>query len=117
MPDEPATPFVTPSPMGMVSRPSRTSPDPDRFLMTAKRLAMRNYNDTRDASKYPELTMDSFYVVWYTKVLNHWRAVVESQQASRLSWSISYNGAKDECYIDVWKKLTKIKFSMKEETE
>ena len=107
--DVPPVPFITPSPMGMAPRPARQSSDPDRFLMTAKRLAMENYNSTRDASKYPELAMESFYVVWYAKTLNHWRAVVESQQASRLSWSISYNGGKDEAYIDVWKKLTKVK--------
>lgn len=99
----------------MSSKPARQIPDANRFLTTARRLAMENYNRTRDRDKFPELPISAFYIVWYSKTMNHWRATVESVKASRISWSITYNGADDECYIVVWKKLTKITVPMGEE--
>jgi hypothetical protein len=119
MPEDAAPPaqFITPSPMGMASRPARQVPDPDRFQTMARRLAMENYNRTRDRDKFPDLPIEAFYIVWYNKTMNHWRATVESAKATRLSWSITYNGAEDECYIVVWKKLTKITVAMGEDTE
>jgi hypothetical protein len=117
MPEDvvPPVPFLTPSPMGMSARPARQGADPDRFLRTAQRLAMENYNRSRDRDKFPELPIDAFFIVWYNKTLDHWRATVESLKASRLSWSITYNGTEDECYIIVWKKLTKVTIAMGED--
>lgn len=119
MPEDPVppVPFITPSPMDLRPKLDRRSPDPDRFLKAAKQLARDNYNKTRDAGKFPELGSDAFHVVWYSTTLGHWKAVIESLRAARLSWTIIYNAELDEAYIDVWKKLTKVKINMSEDTE
>jgi hypothetical protein len=111
----PPAQFITPSPMGMASRPARQGADPDRYLRTAQRLAMENYNRTRNRDKFPDLPIEAFHIVWFSKTLDNWKATVESLKASRLSWSITYNGAEDECYIIVWQKLTKVTIAMGEE--
>ena len=118
MPEDPVppVPFITPSPMAMRPKPARRGPDPDRFLQTAKQLVTDNYNRTRNATQFPELGTDAFHVVWFTKTMGHWKAVVESQQAARLSWTVTYNDDLNEAYIIVWKKLTMVKVAMGEDT-
>lgn len=110
----PTAPFVTPSPMGMPAKPqAKEIPDPDRFLVTARKVAVDNYNRSRDSDRSPELSMDQVYVVWFTKTLGNWKAIVGSSTARGLLWEITFNGHKEECYVDVYKKLNSIKVSVK----
>lgn len=111
----PMAEFITPSPMGMPPKPARNWPDPDRFIKMAKQLVMENYNASRDADKNPELTVDAFHIVTYTKTLTNWKAVIESLAANRLVWIITYNGFQNEAYLEVLKKLAKVKISMRSE--
>ena len=107
-------PFVTPSPMGATDKPVKEIPDPDRFLMTAKRVAVANYNASRDAGRSPEITTDQTYIVWFTKTLGNWKAIVASPAARGLLWEITFNGHKNECYVDVYKKLNNVKVSLED---
>jgi hypothetical protein len=113
-----AVPFITPSPMGMPAQPAKPEkdiPDPDRFLMMAKQVAVANYNKSRDAGRSPELTMDSVYIVWFTKTLGNWKAIIASPTIKGLIWEIVYNAHRKECYVEVYKKLNSVKVSMEQE--
>lgn len=105
-------PFVTPPPVGMPAQPDKPNKDihdPDRFLMMAKRMAVDNYNKSRDAARSPELTMDAVYIVWFSKTLGNWKAIVASPIIKALIWEIAYNAHRKECYIEVYKKLNSVK--------
>ena len=108
---ENAVPFVTPVPSVMTPRPAR-GPDPDRFQKLAKRLVMENYNASRDPAKNPELTVDAFHIVTFTRTMTHWKTVVESLAANRLTWIVTYNGTKNEAYIEILKKLARVKVQL-----
>jgi hypothetical protein len=111
-------PFITPSPMGMPAKPdkpARTFQDPDRFLSTAKQMAVDNYNRSRDAERSPELQLDQVFIVWYTKVLGNWRALVGSPVIKGLMWDVTYNGHRSECYVVVFKKLNEVRVSLPKE--
>jgi hypothetical protein len=110
----PAVPFITPVPSGMSPRPAR-GPDPDRFQKLAKRLVMENYNASRDKEKNPELTVDAFHIVTFTRTMTHWKAVIESLAANRLTWIVTYNGIKNEAYIEILKKLARVKVSLSDQ--
>ena len=107
-------PFVTPSPMGVTDKPVKEIPDPDRFLMTAKKVAAANYNASRVADRGSDITPDQTYIVWFTKTLGNWKAIVASPAARGLLWEISCNGHKKECYVDVYKKLNNVKVSLED---
>jgi len=97
-----------------VSDETRTPPDPDRFLMLAKRAVVMNYNKHRDPQRSQELTMGSVYIVWFSKTLGNWKAIVASPVARSLFWEITYNGHKSEVYVDIYKKLNNVKIPLGE---
>ena len=104
----------TPSPL-FLSTPAQKGveavkeiPDPDRFLMTAKQLVVDNYNKHRD-SRSRELTISQIYIVWFTKTLGNWKAIVESPVARGLLWEVTFNCYKNEAYITIYKKLNNVK--------
>jgi hypothetical protein len=84
-------------------------PDPDRFLTMAKRLVADNYNAHQDEEETPPLTIDDLYIVWFSKVLNNWRAQVQSSLVRGLLWMVTYNGPKNEAYIEVYRKINNTK--------
>jgi Family of unknown function (DUF6275) len=88
--------------------------DPDRLLMTAKRVVVENYNKHRDNKRSCPLTMEGVYIVWFTKVLGNWKAIVASPIIRGLLWEVSFSGQRNEVYIDVYKKLNNVKISLKE---
>lgn len=112
----PSPPFITPapSPMGMPEKPKPVQ-DPDRFLRQAKQVAVDNYNKSRDPERTPELTMEQVYIVTFTKVLGHWKALVASPNARGLMWEVTYNGYRKEAYVEIYKKLNSIKVPVGEE--
>jgi hypothetical protein len=83
--------------------------DPDKFLMAAKRTVVENYNEHRNSKTLPELTIDMVHVVWFSKTLGNWKAVVASSVARGLLWEIAFNGGSNEVYLDVYKKLNNVK--------
>jgi hypothetical protein len=107
------TPAPKPGPRRKPARPPRRHGDPDQYLMTAKRLAVENYNRSRDQETTEELTMDGVYIVWFSKTLKNWKAIVASPIVFGIMWEISYNGALGEAYIDVYKKVTNVKVPMR----
>lgn len=82
-----------------------STPDPDRFLKMAKQLVCDNYNDTKTSKSAPDLTPNTVFIIWYSKVLNNWKAIVGSPVARGMMWEVSYNGHRNQAYIDIYKKL------------
>jgi Family of unknown function (DUF6275) len=99
---------ASPSPLRMKGAPM----DLDRFLITAKEVVIENFNDHRNPDRSPALTVDSVHIVWYVKVLGNWKAVIASPLARGLLWEVSFNGQKNEIYIDVYSKLNNTKISL-----
>lgn len=105
-----AVPGVAPTPMKMKNQPVKEKKpnfDPDRFIMTAKAIVVQNYNEHRRQEQV-EFDMDSVYIVSFGKVLGNWKAVVASPLARGLLWEISYNGHRNEAYLDFYKKITNV---------
>lgn len=89
-------------------------PHPDRYLTMAKRLVMENYNEHHNEEESPPLIIDDLYIIWFTKVLNNWRAQVASSVVRGLVWMVTYNGSKSEAYIEVFRKINNTKVQAKE---
>lgn len=50
-----------------------------------------------------EITPDDMYVVWFCKTLQNWKALVSGVNVNQYI-EVTYNGDKQETYIDVYNK-------------
>jgi Family of unknown function (DUF6275) len=102
--------FAVPSPSMLGERKYEKSAaqDPDRYLSMAKKLVADNYNASHNSSRTPSLSLDDVYIIWFTKLLASWKAVVASTAVRGLVWIVSYNGPRNEAYVEVYKRVNNV---------
>lgn len=88
------------------------SNDPEQFIKKAKTLVKEafNYSFLSDKVALPAEN-DDFYVVWFAKTLGNWKALVSTDLLSDQYWEVTYNGAKEETYVDHYVKFENRSFS------
>ena len=61
-------------------------------------------------------TPDSdIYIVWKCKALQNWKYLISSTLFDGMYYELTYNGDKQEWYLDAYKKFSNQVISMKEE--
>ena len=51
-----------------------------------------------------QITVDDVYVVWFCKTLQNWKALASTTVPDGMYYELTYNGDKDEMYLDAYKK-------------
>lgn len=51
-----------------------------------------------------EVTINDVYIVWSCKTLQNWKSLVSTTLPDGMYYECTYNGDKDELYIDAYKK-------------
>jgi hypothetical protein len=51
---------------------------------------------------------DDVYVVWFSKTLQNWKALVSTTLPDGMYYEVTYNGDKGETYIDAYKKFDNV---------
>jgi Family of unknown function (DUF6275) len=72
------------------------------------RVWLRDHLDKTDNVK---LKADDVYTVWFVKVLQNWKALVSTTLPDGMYYEVTYNGDKDEIYLDAYKKFQNVVFS------
>lgn len=86
--------------------------DPDQYTKKAKTLVCQAFNTSffpGDITK--RATEEDFYVVWFAKVLGNWKALVSTDIIDSQYWEVTYNGDKEETYVDHYTKTSNRGFS------
>lgn len=52
---------------------------------------------------------DEVYIVWFCKTLQHWKALLSTSLPDGMYYEVTYNGDKDEAYLDAYKKFENVK--------
>lgn len=79
--------------------------DPNQFINKARELVLEKYNrDIADLQYNGLITLEEIYVVWFSKVLDNWKALVSTDRSDGRYYELTYNGAKQETYVDVYSK-------------
>lgn len=52
--------------------------------------------------------VDEVYVVWFVKALQNWKALVSTTLPDGMYYEVTYNGDKNESYIDAYKKFDNV---------
>lgn len=54
------------------------------------------------------LSDDDIYVVWFTKTLQNWKALISTSLPDGMYYEVTYNGDKRETYLDAYKKFDNV---------
>ena len=74
------------------------------FIKFCKKQVVNYTNEHLDKSDGKTITEDDVYVVWLCKTLQNNKALLSTRLFDGMYYEITYNGDKDEAYIDAYKK-------------
>lgn len=67
---------------------------------------VRDYaNEHFDKTDKMQITVYDVYVVWFCKTLQNWKALASTTVPDGMYYELTYNGDKDEMYLDAYKKF------------
>ena len=78
------------------------------FIKKAKLIVADYFNSRVDATDSMKIIEDNVFVVWFCKTLQNWKALVSTTVSDGMYYEVTYNGDKNETYLDVYKKWENI---------
>ena len=75
-----------------------------RFMTWARKAVYSYVLERLDKTDNTEFSMDDVYIVWFCKTLQNWKALVSTTLSDGMYYEVTYNGDKDETYLDAYKK-------------
>ena len=70
----------------------------------AKQIVADYFNKHVDVTGNKKITSADVFIVWFSKTLQNWKALVSTTVNDGMYYEITHNGDKDETYVDVYKK-------------
>lgn len=70
----------------------------------AKKIVVDYYNEHVEKTDNKKLTINEVFVVWFSKTLQNWKALVSTTISDGMYYEVTYNGDKKETYLDAYKK-------------
>ena len=85
----------------------------NEFMKKAKVIVKEYFNLYADKTDSKKITEDDIFIVWFSKTLQNWKALVSTTCPDDMYYEITHNGDKNEAYVDVYKKWEN--FTVKED--
>ena len=79
-----------------------------------KQLVVDYYNKRVDVTEKKKITKNDVYVVWFCKTLQNHKALLSTTVSDGMYYEVTFNGDKDEYYLDAYKKWENVSISNKE---
>lgn len=76
----------------------------DKMMNKAKKVVVNYFNSRVDKTDDVVLTENDVYIVWFSKTLQNWKALVSTTVSDGMYYEVTYNGDKKETYLDAYKK-------------
>ena len=74
------------------------------FIRFCKKQVANYTNEHLDKTDGKVVTEDDVYVVWLCKILQNNKALLSTTLFDGMYYEVTYNGDKDEAYVDAYKK-------------
>lgn len=74
----------------------------------AQRL-VTDYVESHFDKSDPEIPDFGVYIVWFSKTLQNWKALLSTTLPDQMYYEVTYNGDAKEAYIDAYKKFNNVK--------
>jgi hypothetical protein len=79
------------------------------FQMKAIALTYRYVKSRMEKTDtHVKFSMDDLYVVWFTKTLQNWKALISTNLPDGMYYEVTYDGEKKRTYIDAYKKFENV---------
>lgn len=76
----------------------------DAMFKRAKELVVNYFNDHVEKTDNKKITEDDVFIVWFSKTLQNWKALVSTTVSDGMYYEVTHNGDKGETYLDAYKK-------------
>ncbi|MBO5638572.1 MAG: hypothetical protein J5916_01575 [Oscillospiraceae bacterium] len=76
----------------------------DAMLKRAKELVVNYFNNHVEKTDNKKITEDDVFIVWFSKTLQNWKALVSTTVSDGMYYEVTHNGDKGETYLDAYKK-------------
>ena len=77
------------------------------FVALCKKTVADYANKHLDKSDNKQITEDDVYIVWMCKTLQNNKALVSTTLFDGMYYELTFNGNKNELYVDAYKKFEK----------
>lgn len=74
------------------------------MMETARNIVVDYFNKHVDSTDRMKITMDDVFIVWFSKTLGNWKALVSTTISDGMYYELTHNGNTGETYVDVYKK-------------
>lgn len=74
------------------------------FEVLCKQVVRDYFNEKVDKSDNFEISLKDIYIVWSCKTLQNNKALVSTNVSDGMYYELTYNGDKNELYLDAYKK-------------
>ena len=74
------------------------------YQKKAKQIVIDYYNEHVEKTDNKKLTESEVFVVWFSKTLQNWKALISTTISDGMYYEVTYNGDKKETYLDAYKK-------------
>ena len=75
-----------------------------QFVELATNSVVDYFNSHKEKTDQFVMTPADVYIVWLCKTLQNHKALVSTKVADGMYYELTYNGDKDEAYLDAYKK-------------
>lgn len=76
-----------------------------KFIKLCKESIVNYFNSRSDCTdKNGNINVDDVFVVWSCKALQNFKAMLSTTVADGMYYECTYNGMKEELYLDAYKK-------------
>ncbi len=76
----------------------------DEFLDLCKKTIVDYFNHRVEITEDKKLTEEEVFIVWSCKTLQNNKALVSTTVSDGMYYELTYNGDKQELYLDAYKK-------------
>ena len=83
--------------------------DNEAMLKKAKQLVVNYYNSRVERTDDFEISEENVFIVWFCKTLQNWKALVSTTVSDGMYYEVTYNGDKQETYLDAYKKWENVR--------
>ncbi len=76
----------------------------DEMLDLCKEVVVNYFNENVEKTDGLKINKDSVFIVWFSKTLQNFKALVSTTVSDGMYYELTYNGDKKELYLDAYKK-------------
>ena len=80
--------------------------DVNAMINKAKKIVVEYANNRTERTNNIDITEDQVFIVWFSKTLQNWKAMLSTTISDGMYYEITYNGDKQEVYLDAYSELS-----------